>query len=396
MVFPTTPAVAEGNAFALGIKREVTYGVNPGGAFAGMPISGHSLAWTPNIAKHYSQGVLQDVRAIGGTVAGGMNGALTYLGDNLGHTEMVQNALRGDFAGTPIYTASTIAITMSGNDMTLTDSANGLPLLIAGVPVRIAGADAANNGFKVVISSTVSELVVRNTGGTPQAAGASISVTCDQGLNGTINRSETLELGHPDLGDFYIASGAAFDGFKLTIGQGGFINYETAAIANVYEDVANATASTVSYDSSINDAVFDAHGGVKHVFDGLDQLPGMIAESVTLSFTNGLEARAGIGYVGPAGLARRNFDAKIEASLSYSDRKWFTRGKAGSTSSYSVVVEDPLGNAISFTVLAGVVTAAAPTTNSGEDSKESLMIEAKRLAGTTRSVVAMCRYPAAA
>lgn len=161
------------------------------------------------------------------------------------YDDFVEAALQGSWSTEVTNTETTYAAVASGNK--LTDSGNGFLTdgFLANQWIKIEGftGDTSNNGYAKIVSVIAGEMVLSHKTLVDDAAGESVTLTMGaQAVNGTTERTFSMEKDFTDITQLQPFSGMAVDGFSLSVAPAALVTGVFALMGKKQE--VGAVAST--------------------------------------------------------------------------------------------------------------------------------------------------------
>lgn len=250
-------------------------------------------------------------------VGGEITGELSYGT----YDDYFQACLGGTWAAKAApYTASTISAAASDNS--INDSALGLPVLLAGDKVTIAGftGTAGNNrAGAVVVSSTSAKLVI--SGGVAlvdDAAGAAVTITTlsEQLKPGAIRRSFSILRDFTDAVDvgqnrYHLSKGIEVASLKLSMGVEALVQVVLGLIGKDQPEPSDTAPDGITYVDANTNAVMDTFTG--SITEGGVQIA--TVSELNLTLENGLAPKNVLfqDTIGRPSLGRSNLTATMTA-----------------------------------------------------------------------------------
>lgn len=284
---------------------------------------------------------------------GDIMGELSYAA----YDDFLEAVLCGTWAAKAApYTASTISAAAADNS--INDSANGLPVLMPGDKVTIAGftgaGTTANQTSLTVVSSTLGKMVLAVDTGHPafvnDAAGEAVTVTTlTQRLKcGTTRRSFSLLRYFADAGagqkGYHIFTGQELNKLTLTATPNPPVKLSFGLLGKTQGAPSDTAPAGSTYPAAPTGAVMDLMSGIVRE----NGAASAIVSEFTLTLENGLEPRPVLGSdstIKPS-IGRCSVTGQITAY--FEDSGLLEKFLNETESSFDVLAKDALGNGYRF------------------------------------------------
>ncbi len=326
----------------LAYSEEVAFGTVAAIALKTLRFTSESLKQetdTASSAEITDDRQVPDVIRTNVNAGGDINFELSYSA----YDDFMEASLQSaDFTSSASLTATTIQA--SAGDNSFNDSASGFGSYVANQWISVTGfATAANNGFFKITTQTSGKLIV--TGGTlvTEAAGPSVVIVMGpQIVNGTEQRSFSIEKENKDLSNiFALYTGMTIGSFSMTIEIESFITGNFTFLG-VKEESKSSTAGTGGPTAAPTFSVMNTIDNVDKTLEGLASL------SITgLAFTqsNNLRGRSVVGTLGADSIGAGVNDITGTLTTYFTDATLIDKYLNFTATSVAVVVQDVDDNA---------------------------------------------------
>lgn len=345
----------------LAFVPEVTYGTTPASpAFAYCPIKGTTLALTKGTFESETiraDRQLADVRPGNRQVGGEINFELAYGN----YDTLLAAVLCGTWSA---RVANKVATTISAAaaDNSINDSANGLPIYVAGERVTISGftGTVGNNQTGTVVTSTVSKLVL--TTDTPlvdDAAGESVTLALPLSVltPGTVRRSFSFLRNYSDLSSgvkpFHLFAGVELNTLNVSLASEAMTQVTVGCLGRSVTQSATEPAGS-TYTNASDNPFIDSFSGELLV----DGVAVATVTELSLDLENGMEPR----FVLFDDKTRQPKIGKTRVTgsmgLFFENSDMLVAFNGGLTNTLAFTLEDALGNTYLFELPKILVTGA--------------------------------------
>jgi hypothetical protein len=337
--------------------RESSFGVIPG---AGNPkevrLTGESLDFS--LQKERSREIrpdrqVRDLVVVNASSNGGYNIELSYnqyddeLEEVMQSTWSVYGTQGVGTSFSAAYAANTITASVAPT------GSSAFTTLAQGQWFKNKHTGSANDGkwFKVHASTAPTSTVITLDAATPatvegSSAGATISTS--RLVNGTTERSVTIEKAFTDINQFFAYRGMAaasfesgFNSGQLVAGAFGFMGKD--AVRNAATALPGAPTAALNFD------VMSAVTGVGNILEGGAAITGTFIQNLTMSLNNALRNRGGIGNLGAVSIGSGTIACTGQLSVYLADGTLYDKFLNNTATSIDVRVQDGAGNGYVFT-----------------------------------------------
>lgn len=335
-------------------------------AFGVIPVAGNpnNLRFTgeslnSNIKSDSSKEIrsdrqITDLVLTGASAGGGINFELSYKEFDT----LLQALFMGtwaDFGTLGLGTAASVSINSTAGTLTWGAAPTGndaLTNLAVGQWVKIkAPSDAADGAYVRVATRTGTVVTVDTATPIPgtgtRASVANVQLYSSRLVNGTTQRSFTVERGLTDVNQFF-----AYRGMNLSKGS---LSFQSGAIVTGSFDFmgkdavrANATQLPGSPVVSQTYDVMNAVAGVGNILENGTALANTYIKSLKLDIDNKLRARDAIGTLGAVDVGSGTLEVKGEIEVYLADGTMYDKFVNNTASTIQWTVKDGAGNGYAF------------------------------------------------
>lgn len=331
--------MSDSSRVQLGYIKEVSWGVTPASALRSLRYTKETLGRRiENVRSDEVRADRQvsDIVRVGSSAQGNFEGELSY--DT--YKEFIEAALGNLFGSIQTITAATIAAVASGQHFTGT----GMPVFAVGQFVRVAGFVAANNnGFFEVLTSTATDLAIRNGAAslTNESAGPSVTIDSTTVVNGTTKMSFTVEKLFSDLTLFWAMKGLRVNQIELRIASRQKVTL-TIDFFGVGTTIVTTTAGSGAYTAATTTSLMNASNNVGRLLEGNATLSaGAFVKSATLRFQNNLRPQDAVGNIDPIGVGYGRFTLTGDMQVYFANETLFNKYLGGTDSALNLLINTP-------------------------------------------------------
>lgn len=350
--------VSSGSRTQLRYKPEVSFGtIVTASACYNLRRTDDSLGFktqTQTSQEIRSDRMTTDLVLVGASAEGGINFELSYAEFD----QLLSGALQGAWAqfGTGGVTSMTGAGSWTAN--TLTGTAMPVSGLSKGQWLRVVTGTPGlkNDGRLVQISRTAvapaAALITFETPFSALTTGA-IDAFSFQGsrlVNGTAQRSFTLEREHADITQFVTFTGMTPSKLSLNFQSGAIVTGSIEFMGRTQLPIQATTRLNATQTASQTFDVMNAVTGVGTIMENGAALTGTFIKSLTLEIDNQLRGRDAIGVLGNAEIASGQLQVTGKMSVYFADATLYNKFINSTSTSVSFSAQDPSGNGYIFTL----------------------------------------------
>lgn len=243
--------------------------------------------------------------------------------------------------GTATFTTTTVTF------------ASGSPFanVVAGQWVNILGAaNAANNGWFKVVSKTSSVLTFAASTFTAEASTANVYVSGRRCVNGTTQRSFSIEELFADVTQFVTHRGMTPNKLMLDFKIGAIL---TGSIDFTGKDqlplsgTTNLNGTTVA---SLTNDVMNSATGIANILENGAALSTTFVRSMSIEVGNNLRAQKGLGTLGNVGVGYGHVDVMGKLEVYFSDATLYNKFINNTSTSLSLRIQDASLNGYVITI----------------------------------------------
>jgi hypothetical protein len=299
--------MSDSNRTQMYYLAESSWGVTPASAMTEMRFTSESLSYgitTKSSDEIRSDRQVTDLILTGADAAGGVNWELSYGTYDPFFVAALQSAA---WSTTVAVSATDIAAATTGNKYVAASTDFTTKNITPGQWIKVAGyAGANNNGFKRVVSVTITDLVVEVQGAALVTEAAPVGAVTMKGAcirNGVTETSFTLERCHADVTQFFTYRGMVPESMDMKLAAGSVI---TGSFAFKGKDgvLAATTKGTGTANAASTTQVINAVSNVANIIEGstLAAMSGVYVNSLDVSLKNNVRSLTGIGSLGAVDL----------------------------------------------------------------------------------------------
>jgi hypothetical protein len=353
--------------------------------------TGESLRQTSSVVRSNeirSDRMVPSVRRSRVEAAGGLQGELSYgTYDDLLAAVLQAAAWQAAVTVGPI---ATLAAVQAGNKYT--DSANGLGGLAVGQWIYASGfTNAANNGFRKIVSKAPGEIVV--SGATLANEVAATGRSLAQGaylFNGTTLTTFNLEKTFADLSnELALLLGMAPNSLALSVPQDGVVTVGLEFMGAKEQSIAASGGS--GYTAATTTPVMTA----LDLTGLLENQVSMGITGVSLNLNNNLRTRLQCGSGGVVSLGSGTIALSGTLQAYYTTKTLYEKFLAETSSTIAIALSDPSGNRYVFELPAVKITGGQRVASGPNgDVMADMQFEAQ-MHSTENVMIRIARWPAA-
>lgn len=376
--------IADTSQVQLAIKKESTWGTNPGGAADLLRVTGESLAQQTDTTV--SNEIRSD-RAVPDIIRTAVQagGDVSFELSHATFDELLEGALFSTFSTDLGISTDTIAAAASDNSLTGSGGSEFADVVV-GQWIKVAGfTEDDNNGF-FKVSSKSSNAKVILTGGTlvDEAAGDTVTVNGQYLRNGTDAQSFSIEKAFTDITQYMIFTGMRIGNMALNIATGQPVN-GTFSFLGKSGGISSSSGFSGTNAAPSND-VSNAIDNIKNArYNGTAAAFSMSA--INFALNNNLRVQNAIASVGPIGIGDGTVNVTGNINAYFEDAAFINDYLNFNTSDLSFRIDDVDGNAYVITFPSikftdGTVNATGPN----QDVEVAMQFTAKQDATTSCTI----------
>lgn len=346
------PVLASTSRTQLRYILESVFGTTPG---AGNPnnlrMTGESLTMaigTESSKEIRSDRQTTDLVPVSAQASGDVNFELSYCEFD----PLFEAALQGTW---DVYGVKGVGSTFSGTYTATTITAGAAPTggsafttLDPGQWIQLRAPANANDGkwVKVHASTAPTSTVITLDAATPLIANGPTAgswISASRLVNGTTQRSFTLEKNFTDITQFFAYRGQTaskmslqFQSGAIATGSFGFMGKDAAR--NAATSLPGSPVASLAYD------VMNAVSGVGQIFEGGAALTGTFIKSLSFDMDNKLRGQSAIGTLGNVGIGAGTIDLKGTMEMYLADGTLYDKFIGNTATSLSLRVTDGANN----------------------------------------------------
>ena len=334
---------------------EVSWGVTPASALTEMRFTSESLSYgvqTKSSDEIRSDRQLTDLILTGAEATGAINYELSYGT----YDPFLAAALMATAWSTAVAISATdISVATTGNKYVAASTDLTTKHITPGQWVKVAGFVAANNnGFKRVVSVTVTDLVVEVQGAalvTETAPVGAITIGGSTLRNGVAETSFTLERYHSDVTQFFTYRGMVPDTMDMKLAAGSIIT-GSFNFKGKDEVLAGTTKGTGTAIAASTTQIINAVSNVANVIEGstLAAMSGVYINSLDVSLKNNARGLTAIGSLGSVDMGYGRCDVTGNMKAYFINNTLYDKYINNTRSGLSYRMADTAGNAYIVTV----------------------------------------------
>lgn len=366
---------------------EVTWGVTPASALAAIRYTTETLGHRKETVRSDEVRSDRQVTAIvevGSNADGGFDFEMSFAAHDIYYEGMFAGAFTTPFAFGPITTISAAAADNSFND-----SGSGFgSALVPGQWIYSKGwVDPANNGYFEIVSATTAKIVV--TGGTlvTEAVGPSISFDASTLVNGTTEKSFTLEKDMSDITQFFTLKGCRMGTLTLNIASRAKVT-GSFGVMGKSGALAATTAGSGAYVAAPTNEILNASANVGKLLEGGAVLgTGIFMQTLEINYDANLRVIDGIGQADAVDVGLGRFTVAGSLTALFEDEVLFDKYVNSTDSKLAVVLTDVDSNSMVVSFPAIVYT-NGDVIGSGNDNEVVASLEFEAKMHATQNVMA--------
>jgi hypothetical protein len=334
---------------------EVSWGVTPASALTEMRFTSESLSYgvqTKSSDEIRSDRQLTDLILTGAEATGAINYELSYGT----YDPFLAAALMATAWSTAVAISATdISAATTGNKYVAASTDFTTKNITPGQWVKVTGFVAANNnGFKRVVSRTVTDLVVEVQGAalvTETAPVAAVTIGGSTLRNGVAETSFTLERYHSDVTQFFTYRGMVPDTMDMKLAAGSIIT-GSFNFKGKDEVLAGTTKGTGTAVAASTTQIINAVSNVANVIEGstLAAMSGVFVNSLDVSLKNNARGLTAIGSLGSVDMGYGRCDVTGNMKAYFINNTLYDKYINNTRSGLSYRMADVAGNAYIVTV----------------------------------------------
>lgn len=328
---------------------EAAYGVTPTtGNHNAIRVTGESLDFsikTETSKEIRSDRQTTDLVQVGAGATGGFNFEFSYKEFD----PFLEAALQGTFLAAGTGGVNVISATFTATTIT---AGSGTPFvnMVDGQWIKVSGASvSANNGyFKILTKTSSTVLTFAAATFTAEGPTANVNISSSRLVNGTTQRSYTIEKNFSDITQFLAYRGMTASKLSLNFQSGSIVN---GTIDFMGKDMVRAgtTALPGTTTASSTYDIMNAVSGVGNVLEGGAPLSGTFIKKLDFNFDNALRAQDAIGTLGAVGIAPGTIMADASMDIYFANGTIYDKFLNNTSSSLSFRSVDGAGNGYIFT-----------------------------------------------
>lgn len=348
-------ALSTSSRLGVRVKPEAVFGVpvNASACYA-MRIAGESLDYsikTDTSKEIRSDRQTTDLILTGAEASGGFSFELSYAEFDP-FLEATLQGTWGVFGTNGVGAVIPTSATFAANSLTAGSATSGINIftnLVMGQWVKVGGSSNQLQNIWAQVSKTVAPTAtVLTFEGTPFAAatgvgGAAVTVSASRLVNGTNQKSFTIEKNFADIGQTLTYKGMTPDKLSLKLASGsileGSLDFKGKDASRQVGSLLHATVT-----NSTSNAVMNGVNNVVNILEGGSVLAGTFIKSLTIDIGNNLRALDGIGFLGSVAVASGTIDVSGSIEFYFADGTIYDKFLQNSSSSLSFRVNDSAGN----------------------------------------------------
>lgn len=298
------PTLASSSRAQLRYIEETAFGVTPTtGTARELRVTGESLDYgiqTTSSEEIRADRMTTDLVVVGAQASGGLNFELSYNEfDALLAATLQGNWLTAGAGGEQTITASFASPANTITASTGTPFAN----VVAGQWIKVSGAsNAANNGYMRVLTKTSATVVVVDKTLAAEATVANVKISASRLVNGTTQRSYSIEKRFADVGQFFVYRGMTASRMALNFQSGSLVN---GSFEFMGKDSERKTASFLpgAPAASQTGSIMNAVSGVGAILENNTPISNTtFISNLSLNVDNTLRMQNALGVLGAAGI----------------------------------------------------------------------------------------------
>jgi len=373
--------------------KEVTIGTTPAAALTELRFTGESLSQnktTKTSDEIRSDRQITDLVAVDSEPSGEINVEHSY--DNL--DDFMPAALLSSGWSTTVAVSET-DISVSDADNSYNTSVGDFTAenISVGQWVKVAGcSDAANNGFKKVVSIVTGKLIVSQTLVTESATTVTMSGSMIR--NGVTAHGFSLQKEFTDIGQFLFYRGMEVNTLSVDVTSNELVTGSIGFIGRT-AGIAQATIGTGANIAAPTKDIFNATSNVAQVRENDIALSAstFYAMGVSVNVDNGLRGQKAISVDGNVGIGKSRCTVTGTVNAYFSSEVLYEKFLDNTDTSLDFILTDGEGNTYIITLPKVNYTSSNPEL-SGIDTDVLIAMEYQALRDeTTDSTIQIDRFP---
>lgn len=353
--------LASSSRLALRYKPEATFAtpVSASNCY-GLRITGESLNYdlkTDTSNEIRSDRQITDLIPVDAEGNGGFSFEMSYAE----YDSFIEAVLQGTwtvFGTNGVSAAVPTSATFAAGTLTAggaTTGANAFTNLVMGQWVKIAGSTISGQNIWAQVSTTVPPTsTVLTFQGTPFTGltgngGVAVTVSGARVVNGTTQRSFTLEKNFGDISQTVTYKGMVHNKLSLKLASGALLTGESEFLGQGASQQAG-TLLNASVTASTANAVMNGVSNVANILEGGAALSGTYIKSLSLDISNNLRGQDAIGTLGNVGVASGTVEVTGSIELYFADGTLYQKFINNTSSSLSFRINDASLNGYVFTL----------------------------------------------
>lgn len=299
------PTLASSSRAQVRYIEESLFGVTPNtGTPRNLRVTGESLDYaiqTTTSEEIRADRMTTDLVVVGAGASGGLNFELSYNEFDA----LFAAVLQGTWLTAGANGEQTITATFASPANTITAS-TGTPFtnIVAGQFIKISGAvNAANNGYFRVLTKTSATVLVLDRNLTAETSTANVKVSASRLVNGTTQRSYSIEKRFADVDQNFVYRGMTASRMSMSFQSGSLV---TGSFEFMGKDSERRTTTSFlpgAPAASQTGTVMNAVAGVGTILEnGVALNTSTFISSLSLDIDNSLRGQTAIGVLGNAGI----------------------------------------------------------------------------------------------
>ncbi len=340
------------NRIQISYVKEVTWGETPAAALTDMRITSDDLLY--NITNITSEEIradrnITDLIQTGADTSGGYNFELSFdsPADDFWESALF-NPFGSDLAfsetGDVAVTGATSTYASTGGNFTTTTAADVDRFIYIG-----GFASAVNNGWKKIVTSDASTLVVvSDVTMVDEAAGAlTVTMNGERLRNGVTETSLSIQREATDITQFFIFRGMIVNTATLTATSASIVTGNMAMIGKDSE-LAQTSWGTGSNVAAPTEDVMNAVANVGNIMENDAVDADLYFQEISFSINNNLRGKQAIGTLGNFDVGSGTFEVTGTANVYFKDETIYDKFVAATATNLSFSISDSDGNSYSF------------------------------------------------
>lgn len=374
--------MSDSSRVQLAAIEESTWGTTPASALQAIRYNSENLGLrkeTQRSEEVRSDRQTTDIVEVGKNTDGGFD----FEASAGAHDMFFEGLMNNSFSSSSSFSGS---VTAQNSDNSFNSS--GFPSLVAGQFVLVTGmTNAANNGWFEVVSATSSKITVTGASLTDEGPTASVTVSDSTLVNGTTEKSYTLEKYFSDITQYYAVKGCRVDSLSLTIASRQRVT-GTFQFMGSQGVMAQATAGSGAYSAAPTGPVMNASTNVARVTEGGAALgAGVYVQSLEINFNNNTRVVDGVGSDEAVAIGTGRFNVTGTMNVLFEDEVIFEKYLNHTQTAIAAGVNDVNGGGYHFS-LPAVYYTNADVTGVGNDDEVTANLEFEAIMHPTQGIMA--------